>query len=267
MNDTSPIIILGMHRSGTSMISDMLSAAGIFMGYKKNIHGEADFFLRINDTLLAKAHAYWDYPLPFYELLADETYKCTTVNELQSKIASADFKKNYLHKCLWNYKSMPPYWGWKDPRTTITFPLWHEIFPRAKYIFVYRNGIDVAHSLYVREQKRNTANPILSLRCKTIEKAFALWEEYNDFFWSHAALIHNQTFILRYEDFINDTDNQIMSLMYFLGVEKNKIPKTFSQHTKSENGYKFTRNPLLTDLYHLVKNKPLMQRYGYDKII
>ena len=33
---TSPIIIIGMHRSGTTMLSRQLEALGVFMGNKKD---------------------------------------------------------------------------------------------------------------------------------------------------------------------------------------------------------------------------------------
>jgi hypothetical protein len=45
-------------------------------------------------------------------------------------------------------------WGWKDPRNTFLLPIWLEIFPNAKIIHIYRNGLDIAKSLAVREQSR-----------------------------------------------------------------------------------------------------------------
>ena len=37
-----------------------------------------------------------------------------------------------------------PYWGWKDPRTALTLPIWARIFPRPAGWTVVRNGVDVA---------------------------------------------------------------------------------------------------------------------------
>src|SRR5262249_51761949 len=42
-------------------------------------------------------------------------------------------------------------WGWKDPRNTYTLPIWLDVFPHAKVVHVYRHGVDVAHSLRVRQ--------------------------------------------------------------------------------------------------------------------
>jgi len=48
----SPFIIIGMHRSGTAMIAQMLEELGLFTGRKKQQNHEALFFMNINDWLL-----------------------------------------------------------------------------------------------------------------------------------------------------------------------------------------------------------------------
>src|SRR5690606_33596327 len=35
----------------------------------------------------------------------------------------------------------PPVWAWKDPRTSLTLPIWREVFPRAQVVHIIRNGI------------------------------------------------------------------------------------------------------------------------------
>lgn len=43
-NLSAPIIILGMHRSGTSLLADVLSKKGFFIGNELNVHSEAKYF-------------------------------------------------------------------------------------------------------------------------------------------------------------------------------------------------------------------------------
>src|SRR5205814_6378464 len=88
-------------------------------------------------------------------------------------------------------------WGWKDPRSTFTLPMWLRIFPNAKVVSIERNGVDVAESLRAREVRILQAAPDYyrryrglfflhprrggfanSPRCLALEDAFALWEEY-----------------------------------------------------------------------------------------
>ncbi len=56
----SPIIITGMHRSGTSLVTRMLEKFGLFVGDLKEGNHEAVFFLSINNWLLGQANATWD---------------------------------------------------------------------------------------------------------------------------------------------------------------------------------------------------------------
>ena len=46
-----PIIILGMHRSGTTMITKMLENLGLFVGAEKEINHESLFFWEINNWI------------------------------------------------------------------------------------------------------------------------------------------------------------------------------------------------------------------------
>ncbi len=56
----SPIIVAGMHRSGTTLLSNILQRSGLFMGNRQDSHGEAFFFLRLNEWILSQTHCSWD---------------------------------------------------------------------------------------------------------------------------------------------------------------------------------------------------------------
>ena len=51
MSGRPPILVIGMHRAGTSMIADLLRDLGVFMGWRRDIYGEALFFQGLNDWL------------------------------------------------------------------------------------------------------------------------------------------------------------------------------------------------------------------------
>ena len=61
----SPVIIVGMHRSGTTMLSQLLERLGLFTGEKKDDDYEALFFYKLNEWLLNQANASWDNPHNF----------------------------------------------------------------------------------------------------------------------------------------------------------------------------------------------------------
>ena len=62
----NPVIIIGMNRSGTSMIVQKLKEMGVFMGATLEVNNEATLFLELNDWLLAQCQGGWYSPSNLY---------------------------------------------------------------------------------------------------------------------------------------------------------------------------------------------------------
>ncbi len=72
-----PIIIMGMARSGTTLISDLLHRLGLFIGPRRiQVDQEATYFYSVNWMLLKRVHGYWDNPAPMRYFLKN----CTAVD-------------------------------------------------------------------------------------------------------------------------------------------------------------------------------------------
>ena len=65
MNKNSPIIIAGMHRSGTSMVTNILKKLGLTIGSKLDSNHESIFFQRINIWMMSLLGSSWDSPKKF----------------------------------------------------------------------------------------------------------------------------------------------------------------------------------------------------------
>ena len=68
-SQTDPIIIIGMHRSGTTMIANLLRRMGLFLGWMLQENSEALFFVQRNDALMNVCGGAWDHPAPVKQLL------------------------------------------------------------------------------------------------------------------------------------------------------------------------------------------------------
>jgi len=160
-----PIIIIGMHRSGTSMITKILREMGLFVGWDINDEYEAMFFLNRNEKILNACSCNWYDPGFLDNLLNYPFLRKKVINTLRNDFNSLNVS-NYLGpKLFLKYRSvfnLDFLWGWKDPRNTFLLPLWIDLFPKAKIIHVYRNGIDIAQSLSVRERER--INSLLNVK-------------------------------------------------------------------------------------------------------
>ena len=82
MKYKKPIIISGMHRSGTSLIANILNDNGVFIGSKVDENNESIFFQRINKWILSCVGSSWDNPITLSNLNDDDIYLLCNKNGL-----------------------------------------------------------------------------------------------------------------------------------------------------------------------------------------
>ena len=63
-----PIIVTGMHRSGTSLVSRLLILNNVYLGSKLDVNYESIYFQRINKWILSCNGSTWDNPIPLNDL-------------------------------------------------------------------------------------------------------------------------------------------------------------------------------------------------------
>ena len=154
---SAPVLITGMHRSGTSMLAGLLAEMGLFLGARLDPNEEDYFFLRLNEWMMRRAGGAWDWPLPTRHFLGQERFLEDTVTFLRRRLQSLRFGSYIGYSRLLlgrRRRRLERPWGWKDPRTVFTFQAWSRLFPEARLLYIQRNGVDVARSLVLRERKR-----------------------------------------------------------------------------------------------------------------
>jgi hypothetical protein len=280
----SPIIIIGMHRSGTSMMTGMLRQLGLFIGANKDNNDESNFFQRMNDWALKQAGGSWDNPEMIDDLLANGTVRGLVLDYFRYSLHSPrqlfflDWR-NYLRGQRLETMTTP--WGWKDPRNTYTLPLWLDIFPDAKVIHIYRNGIDVAESLRVRWRKDlervqkvyQRQKPLfaalpkfktfpLSVRCSDLEQGFKLWEQHLQRAQAHVQTLGDRAAEVKYEDFLQDPLAHLRSLATFAELPSNETKlKEITSQVREARGQAYRKNPELLAFSEEVNER--LERYGY----
>ena len=155
------LIILGMHRSGTSVLARLLNMMGAYFGPEgistgANQENPKGFWERrdvrqLNDYVLNSVGCDWNKISDFNIKDVPEE----VINKF--KIEGA--------KIILEMDSHRP-WMLKEPRLCLLFDLWKELLERPVCIHIYRNPIEVANSLYTR-------NGIPA------HTGIALWEKYN----------------------------------------------------------------------------------------
>lgn len=281
-----PVIIIGMHRSGTSMVARLLEELGLFVGERKMADHEPYFFLGLNDWMLRQSGGAWDQPEPIRHLLGNDEVRALSRDYIRSlmetpRVISFLGWRNYRrYRTPWNL-DFP--WGWKDPRNTYTLPLWLDLFPNAKVIHIYRHGVDVASSLKVRtdralgrakvshERRRKFRLYGLqpkrggftgSLRCASLEGGFGLWENYLTEARKHVLNLGERAMELRYEYFLSEPYESLAQLARFceLPVDSAKITEV-AGHVRKGRSYAYLENP---ELRAFAKERPeRLKAWGY----
>jgi hypothetical protein len=221
VSTVNPVIIIGAHRSGTSLVTRLLDDLGLFVGARPDNNHEPVFFQSLNDIFLHQSGGRWDNPKPIARFLDDQenlrlTQDYVSLLMKSPSVASFIGLRKYI-RCQ-NLFDLDIPWGWKDPRNTYTLPFWLMMFPQAKVIHVYRHGMDVARSLNHRCREHFNAKSSLyekyrlaytlrpkkggfkeSLLCSSVEGGFELWEEYIQMANHHVAQMGSQAMNVQFE--------------------------------------------------------------------
>lgn len=142
------IVVLGMHRSGTSLISSMLHAMGVRMGREflpedegnPNGYWEDPGFLGLNKAILMETGGDWDRFVTRKQVLGVEEKFKDRIQELIEDREHSDPGRSL--------------WGWKDPRTCMSIWLWHKYLRSPRYVIVRRSRLGVIRSLRKLHGKR-----------------------------------------------------------------------------------------------------------------
>lgn len=145
---STAILVLGMHRSGTSATTGVLQALGVDLGphlmapAPDNPKGFFEHYeiVAIHDELLAALGRSWDDPRPFPEGWIDDERIIPYTQRLEAIV-----QRDFADKAIW---------ALKDPRLCRLLPLWIPMIERlgmeARFLHVLRHPAQVAASLKAR---------------------------------------------------------------------------------------------------------------------
>ena len=267
-----PIIFVGMHRSGSSLLGRLMRRFGLFTGAWQDENGEAHFFLESNKRLLASCGARWDEPGAAADEFRD-TGAVKAASDHAAKRLSSLYTAAFLGPIdFLRYRSilrLDRPWGWKDPRNTFTFPVWHKVFPAARVLRIERHGVDVAQSLEARSQRtagrfpwsgRSAASP----RCSTLEGGLSLWAEYQAQADSLLDdLSPDRVHTVQYEQLLQQPAKELRSAAIFCDLQ---VPDsdvvTATATIRAERAYAYRRDERLAAFAR--EHESTLAKWGYS---
>lgn len=142
------IVVIGMHRSGTSAVARGLAALGVDLGndfldaQPENPTGywEDRGIVELNERVLRRLGLNWDDSAPI------EPVKFSGWRMWRLRREAIRYLRRFTSL---------PLWGFKDPRTIRLLPFWLQVLRDARvedsYVLVIRNPKSVAASLHARQ--------------------------------------------------------------------------------------------------------------------
>ena len=206
------VIVLGMHRSGTSALTGVLKALGVDIGLNLAVPGptnpkgyfEVIDIARLNDDILNHLHSSWDslFALP------DNWWKGEDLDGYKEKIAQI-VKTSFENTDII---------GIKDPRLCRLLPLWVETLKglgmETRYVIPLRNPLEIAYSLKARDRF-------------SLGKSLLLWMIYMleaEFYTRECHRI-----FITFDDLLEDASKTIGSVSSALKI---KFPRSYQEAEK-----------------------------------
>lgn len=231
-----PIIVLGMHRSGTSAITRAIGLLGAAMGEETRLrqHWENVRLRKINQRLLTMGRGSWDAP-PEPEWLESQQVRKVLVDA--RKAVAEEFGGTEVMV-------------WKDPRTCLTVPFWLEVFDDAPaFLLIHRHPTEVADSLSSRDGLGRG-------------HGYAVWERYNAD--ALRAVRGRPTVVVEYDSLVAspvESLAQVTTALASFGIELPNDPSTTEHGLVAQRRHHLTADsidaeiatPSQRHLHHLLR--------------
>jgi len=215
----APLIVLGMHRSGTTLLARILDAAGVYMGSRLSGNHEPRLFQDTNRQVLDFFGCSWCR----LEGLPPASALALGYGNLV-RAMSERLIQDMDHGFLDARATAGANWGWKDPRNCLTAPQYLRLFPKARALFVFRRARSVVNSLLVRNRRLLEKGPLSAGSTADVPGAFdassaySLWNLYNTRALE-ALPGFAQIGVLCYEDLVASPDREIARVLDELRID------------------------------------------------
>lgn len=262
-----PVVLIGMHRSGTTLLSKFLDEVGYYSGWQKEENNESKYFIKLNDKILNFAGANWECPFNVETYFKENNldylaeYLFSELNKL-GVIEYLGLKNIYDGANIFNSIQKLAI---KDPRFSVTFPVWKKIFPNMQVLHIKRHGVDVANSLYQRSKKlyQHKSFGIVKpygLRVLEIQYGLELWNFYEN--KCLEALECSNSISIKYEELLEKPKENLSLLTEFLDVNvTHEVMNNYVNSFNPERSFSYRKTKHLIEFAE--KNKRLLAGHGY----
>ena len=216
------LIIAGMHRSGTSLISHWLTKCGLQLGEKLAAPNHGNIEGHFEDVEFLKMHE---------EILANNDLPISGLTDSQVAGFSI-YEKEKVKSIIRIKQRLYDQWGWKDPRTCLFLDVYQELLPDACYLIIMRDYQSVVSSLLRREfkyvdkkymarkylsrliwQKFRRSNRLHEFYHNQATEFLKIWIAYNQDILKCIKQLNRDSFVVINYSMLNKEDTKVFSFL------------------------------------------------------
>jgi len=210
---SSPILVTGAERSGSSIIAKIISLCGAFTGDSNNMYEN----LRIKKCLV-NYYQYigidyqTQYPLPDRANLPNNM----NVRELVLRIL---YEEGLNGENPWMYKS---------PKICQVWPMWHKAFPEAQWIVVRRRTGDIVNSCLHTAYMYSYSNKVIQnmIEVSSEREGWIWWVREHEKMFQEMEISNLKMKVVWPERMVTGDFTQVKQMIEWLGLAWNEdIPK------------------------------------------
>lgn len=258
------VLVLGSHRSGTSLLTAGLESLGAHLGIKKNASSDENkkgFFehegiVDFNERLLEFLGGHWDNPL----FDGQKAIISRTKAELSPWLEEA----KHIIQSNFNERTFSAI---KDPRLCQLLPFWDEVLEMCGYdtnniyhVHIARHPMEVAQS----QHKRKKSNPDFYIIGENLLETVSLW--FSLCYQTLKTTNSNNNIFVLYTELLDDPKTQLTRLANFLDITpqdatviefcESFVDKTMRRNIVSDeqNSILIKKFPEALELYKRQKN-------------
>lgn len=211
-------IVLGMHKSGTTLVSQILHHSGISMGTSFEANVDYDGGNQFEDDTPYRLN------LEFLQAPDDQVLYLET----PANMAVNGDQRGRMNDYVSRRNRETDRWGFKDPRTCLTYPLWEKELPEHRIIAVYR----AAEEIWPRFRGQGLLDKPRDI---SHSHNFLLrWCEHNDNVQKFVSRTSMDFIMISYRELMNG-DDEFRRLEHFIGqpLEDRRRKKLYRSKMKS----------------------------------
>jgi hypothetical protein len=151
------LLVAGFHRSGTSLVTQLLHQAGLFVGETLLQPLRSNPYGHFEDSEVVFIHE---------QILEDNGLDWQVTRRPVLSISPTRWR--HIQSLVARRRTTHQLWGFKDPRLCLFLPIWKHVLPEARALLVFRHYADCANSL----ERRHAEQLMEGFGSETVHRPF-----------------------------------------------------------------------------------------------